>query len=351
MMSIRHDKLVKLIGAGEMMDPKLQTRVLFTVSELMSGGSLDNRLWDTPMESVTWQERVQWACDIAEGMRFIHGKGFTHRDLKSQNCLYDKETSRAKVADFGMAKSGGSDGRGRNSEWQQYYNWADPLMLRTNEDLLMTQQGIGTVQWMAPELCANEVAISNKYQEVVDVSENKTSQQRQVALQSFYSFQAARSRMEYTQGVDVYAFGVMLCEMLAHHSPWKGQSRELIFSRVIKGERPAVPEEAASQAPAGWVELMNCCWGQLPEQRPPFDAVSNKVEMMIEGLRESGSALGDSEQLCESRPHNTSRRPSVASETLDIPTVHGRHKGNAAVHVVEHFQISKEGGTAVVLSV
>ena len=34
---------------------------------------------------MTWVERLRWACDVAEGMAFIHGRGFAHRDLKSQN--------------------------------------------------------------------------------------------------------------------------------------------------------------------------------------------------------------------------------------------------------------------------
>jgi len=32
-----------------------------------------------------------------QGMAFVHSLGFAHRDLKSQNVLYDIETSRAKV--------------------------------------------------------------------------------------------------------------------------------------------------------------------------------------------------------------------------------------------------------------
>ena len=44
----------------------VQAEVVFCVQEFMSGGSLDCQLWHTPVASVTWPERVQWACDIAE---------------------------------------------------------------------------------------------------------------------------------------------------------------------------------------------------------------------------------------------------------------------------------------------
>ena len=32
-----------------------------------------------------------------QGMAFVHSLGFAHRDLKSQNVLYDIDTGRAKV--------------------------------------------------------------------------------------------------------------------------------------------------------------------------------------------------------------------------------------------------------------
>ena len=85
---------------------------LFVVQEYMSGGSIDRRLWNPepqPLSSLSELERLVWACDISEGMAFIHQKGFTHRDLKSQNVLYDHNTMRAKVADFGMSRAMSAD--------------------------------------------------------------------------------------------------------------------------------------------------------------------------------------------------------------------------------------------------
>merc|ERR1711871_720789 len=88
-----------------MWDQKNQGYVVFAVQEFMSGGSLNTRLWGKPFQSVAWSERVQWALDTAEGVCFIHSKGFIHRDLKSQNILYQRESGRAKVADFGTVSA------------------------------------------------------------------------------------------------------------------------------------------------------------------------------------------------------------------------------------------------------
>ena len=34
--------------------------------EFMSGGSIDTRIWNQPLSSVTWKERVQWCKNTAE---------------------------------------------------------------------------------------------------------------------------------------------------------------------------------------------------------------------------------------------------------------------------------------------
>ena len=57
----------------------VQGDVVFSVQEYMSGGSLDRHLWDTPLLSVPWARKLQWAFDTAEGMHVIHTRGFTHR--------------------------------------------------------------------------------------------------------------------------------------------------------------------------------------------------------------------------------------------------------------------------------
>ena len=43
------------------------------------------------------------ALDIAQGMMFLHSRGYIHRDLKSHNLLVD-DNLRIKVCDFGFAR-------------------------------------------------------------------------------------------------------------------------------------------------------------------------------------------------------------------------------------------------------
>ncbi|KAG7253240.1 hypothetical protein CRUP_017200, partial [Coryphaenoides rupestris] len=49
------------------------------------------------------KERLQVALDVVEGIRFLHGQGLLHRDIKLKNVLLDKQ-NRAKITDLGFCK-------------------------------------------------------------------------------------------------------------------------------------------------------------------------------------------------------------------------------------------------------
>ncbi|KAE8772759.1 chitin elicitor receptor kinase 1 [Hordeum vulgare] len=79
---------------------------LFLVYEFIENGNLSQHLRGTGYEPLSWVERVQIALDSARGLEYIHEHTvpvYIHRDIKSANILIDKNT-RAKVADFGLTK-------------------------------------------------------------------------------------------------------------------------------------------------------------------------------------------------------------------------------------------------------
>ncbi|CAI0460317.1 unnamed protein product [Linum tenue] len=79
---------------------------LFLVYEFIENGNLSQHLRSTEREPPTWPGRVQIALDSARGLEYIHEHTvpvYIHRDIKSANILIDKNY-RAKVADFGLTK-------------------------------------------------------------------------------------------------------------------------------------------------------------------------------------------------------------------------------------------------------
>ncbi|KAK8541664.1 hypothetical protein V6N13_137742 [Hibiscus sabdariffa] len=79
---------------------------LFLVYEYIENGNLSQHLRGQSREPLPWSNRVQIALDSARGLEYIHEHTvpvYIHRDIKPANILIDKKF-RAKVADFGLTK-------------------------------------------------------------------------------------------------------------------------------------------------------------------------------------------------------------------------------------------------------
>ena len=76
------------------------------------------------------EEALTIVPPICEALQYAHQQGIVHRDIKPENILMDKQ-GRVKIADFGIAKLLGEDGK--------------------REALTAEQQIIGTPHYMAPE--------------------------------------------------------------------------------------------------------------------------------------------------------------------------------------------------------
>lgn len=79
---------------------------LFLVYEYVENGNLSQHLRGSGKDPLPWSTRVQIAIDSARGLEYIHEHTvpvYVHRDIKSANILIDKNLH-AKVADFGLTK-------------------------------------------------------------------------------------------------------------------------------------------------------------------------------------------------------------------------------------------------------
>jgi serine/threonine protein kinase len=122
---------------------------LYLVYEYAENGSLNDCLSDQAAIGrnrftqsaayLPWTARVRIALDVASGLEYIHNytnPSFVHKDVKSSNILLDGQF-RAKVANFGMAKSAASSGAGP----------------------LLTRHITGTQGYMAPEYLEHGLVI------------------------------------------------------------------------------------------------------------------------------------------------------------------------------------------------
>ncbi|XP_078170921.1 calmodulin-binding receptor-like cytoplasmic kinase 3 isoform X2 [Carex rostrata] len=102
---IDHRSLVRLLGYID----KGNERILIT--EYVPNGTLREHLDGQLGKILDFNQRLEIAIDIAHALTYLHlyaEKTIIHRDVKSSNILLT-ESYRAKVSDFGFAKSGPSD--------------------------------------------------------------------------------------------------------------------------------------------------------------------------------------------------------------------------------------------------
>ncbi|CAI7775219.1 unnamed protein product [Closterium sp. NIES-53] len=83
------------------------------VLELVTGGTLRQRMIRGDLDALTWQERVQVAVDVASALyhlHYNHTPPFVHRAVTSSNVLLTEDMT-AKLSDLGLAR-GSSDASG-----------------------------------------------------------------------------------------------------------------------------------------------------------------------------------------------------------------------------------------------
>uniref|UniRef100_A0A1D1YA75 non-specific serine/threonine protein kinase n=1 Tax=Anthurium amnicola TaxID=1678845 RepID=A0A1D1YA75_9ARAE len=129
--TLKHPNIVRFIGDCR------KPMVWGIVTEYAKGGSVRQFLTKRQNRSVPLKLAVKQALDVARGMAYVHGLGFIHRDLKSDNLLIASDKS-IKIADFGVAR----------------------IEVQTEG---MTPE-TGTYRWMAPEMIQHR-----PYNQKVDV--------------------------------------------------------------------------------------------------------------------------------------------------------------------------------------
>ncbi len=98
---LNHPHIVQVIDVGE------DHGAPFIVFEYVAGETLKARIRRLGRLDVT--EALAYAIEIARALEAAHSKGIVHRDVKPQNVLLD-EDGRAKVTDFGIARTLEEDG-------------------------------------------------------------------------------------------------------------------------------------------------------------------------------------------------------------------------------------------------
>jgi serine/threonine protein kinase len=219
MVRCRHPNLVLFMGAST------RTAPIRLLSEFCEGGTLFDLVHNRKDVDLSWKQKVKILLDIAKGLNYLHNcrPAIVHRDLKSLNLLLSEkiedefDTPIMKIADFGMAK----------------------IKANVESTQVMTANA-GTYHWMAPEVLGG---------------------------------------VAYNERVDIYSFGIVMFEVLCREIPFEdtGLDGMKVAVAVSKGKRPNL-DFVPKSCPIDLVALMQACWDQKPERRPPMESVIERLK-------------------------------------------------------------------------
>jgi serine/threonine protein kinase len=216
-LSVRHPHLVQFLFAHVTRPP------YFLVMELLRGESLRRRLRRDDRLDVPTALPIARQC--AEALAVLHKAGFLHGDIKSDNIRLVEE-GQAILIDLGFAHRPGE-----------------------NAHLLKRGYVLGTVDYLAPELCAFD-------------EETETCG-------------------------DLFSFGVTLFEMLTGQLPYPHGSIEQTLRRH-SSEPPADIRSFAPALPSGLAFLIDRLLARRPQDRPRAAAVVHQLitlEIAVTGRR------------------------------------------------------------------
>lgn len=157
---------------------------------------------------------------IARGMMYLHKQHIIHRDLKPENVLID-ENFHPLITDFDLSK------------------------IYENGHSMSQSKACGTTVYMAPEVISGE---------------------------------------RYNGKSDVYAFGILMYEVITESLPYPNYQNKKISdfnlkSKIVNDDyRPEfkVPVKPALK------KLITQCWTKNPNDRPTFEEIYNKLAFNIE---------------------------------------------------------------------
>jgi len=167
-------------------------------------------------EGILWKERVKIALQVALSISYLHQHKIIHRDVKTENVLIVKGSGTAKLCDFGFSRS-------------------------NNDDAAKQKTFCGSEWFEAPEIMFC---------------------------------------MDYDERIDVFSYGVVLCELVSRKAPSMSVFRREVPGFGINSEE--IKSRANEGCPPALIDVIIAAVEADPDQRISFAEVIARLKGMGE---------------------------------------------------------------------
>jgi hypothetical protein len=246
---VTHQHICTLHDVGE------DGPAIFLVMEYVEGVTLAARLEEGPLPLAL---SLRVAIQIADALDHAHRHGVVHADLKPGNVMLTRDS--VKLLDFGLAKLTQRD---------------EEVPIDATRSERLTEVGFiaGTVPYMAPEQIEG----------------------RQVDGRT-----------------DIFAFGVVLFEMLSGRRPFAGDSRASLMAAIVAADPPALAS-LQPLVPASLERLIDRCLAKDPGDRWQ---TARDLAAELRWIAEAGSAATTPAPVIARRPFHVAFWGGIAGAAL-----------------------------------
>jgi serine/threonine-protein kinase len=196
---LSHPHIVPIYDVGD------REGIAYLVMALVKGGNLASYLAREPRPPIDEARRI--LCEVADALAYAHDRAVIHRDIKPDNILIDRETGRALVTDFGIARA-----------------------IEVGARLTKTGVAVGTPTYMSPEQATGERAVDGRS--------------------------------------DVYSLGIVAYQMLTGRVPFTASNSMALLLKHLT-EPPAPIADLRPEAPRALCEVVERSMAKSPDDRWP----------------------------------------------------------------------------------
>jgi serine/threonine protein kinase len=211
--SLSHPNIVAIYRVG-----RLSNDLPYFIMQYVKGRTMADRI--KAKGGLPLDEARRAIGEVASAVAAAHQKGIVHRDIRPGNVLYEEDSGRSMLADFGIAAIVASGEMGGSAR------------------LTRTGELVGDPSYMSPEQLMG---------------------------------------LEVTERSDVYAIGLLGYELVAGRGPFKASSKREKLTAHVKGEPAKLSDLRPGVDPAVESVLARCL-AKEPEHRPDASDVASSLK-------------------------------------------------------------------------